>query len=123
MKKWIIAASIGTIGLILLGIAAKLNGDLDAYHLSLPGPHGQFTGAGQEFLIAFFFMFLMAVSLLAGVATAIGVILKWRSIALVRVRYANLLYWTLCIPLVLYILCFPAWALWHTIGGCMEFLW
>jgi hypothetical protein len=123
MKRWITAAAIGATGLALLAVAAKLNGDLDAYHLAQHGPHGQFTGAGQEFLIVLFVMFLVGTFLVAAIASGIGTGLKWRRVAFQNVQYSSVIYWALCIPIAVYVLCFPIWALWHTIGDCMEFLW
>ena len=122
MKKWIIAVCVGLIGLILLAVGVKLNGDLDAYYLSQPGPHGQFTGSGRGLLLWFFFILLAGVSLLAALVSAITAGLKWRCITFQKVRYPNLFYWTLCIPVAVYLICFPSWALWHTVGDYLKYL-
>lgn len=123
MKKWIIAICVVISGLLLFAIAAKLCGDLDVYHLSQPVPHGQFEGSDQEMLYGIFFILLAGVSLLVTFVSTVATGLKWNRMLFRNVTYLNLLYWTLCIPIVIYIICYSSWALWHTIHNCMRYLW
>jgi len=123
MKRWIIVIVVAIIGFVFFGIAVKLTGDLDAYHLAQPGPHGQFTGGGQGLFISFFVMFLLVVFLVDIIAFAIMAGMKWRGIAFHKIQYSSLIYCILCIPAVAYILCFSACALWLSIKECIKFLW
>jgi len=123
MKKWIISACVAAVGLLLLGISAKLCGDLGAYHLSQPGSHGQFTGSDRGLLLWFFAILLAGVAILGTIASLVAVGLKWKRITFQKTTYPNLFYWTLCIPIVAYILCFSSWATWNTIRDCMKYLW
>ena len=122
MKKWIIAAILILIGVTILCITAKFNGDLDAYHLSQPGPHGQFTGSNKDFLIGFFVMFLIGVVILSTVVTSILAFLKWKRITLKNTTTPKLLYWSFLTPIVVYTLIFSSWTLWLTVGDYSKYL-
>ena len=110
------------LGLVLLAVALKLIGDVDAYQLSQPKPHGQFTGYGASLLVAVFFMFLGGVFMVAALVSAVTTLLKWRSIFFQKKSYQNIFYWVLCIPTVTYIVCFSSWALWLAIESYVKHL-
>jgi len=123
MKRWIIVTVIAIISIVLLSIATKLTGDLDAYHLAQPGPHGQFTGGGQGLLLSFFVMLLIATCLCCTLIFATIAGMKWRDIVFQKTQYSTLMYWVLCIPAVTYIFVFSALTLWLSLRDCMKFLW
>jgi len=122
MKKLIIALCVALIGLIALGVAVKLNGDLDAYHLAQPGPHGQFTGGDRGLLLGLFAVLLAGVAVLSAVVLGITSFLKGRRIGLASVTYNSLVYWLFCAPVVLYVFCFASWALWWTVQDYNMYL-
>lgn len=122
VKKWIISAGVAIAGLLLLAFAAKLCGELDAYHIAQPGPHGQLAGTDRELLFWLFLVLLGGVSLLAVLVSAVAAGLKWKTILFRNVACPNLLYWTLCSPIVACILCVPSWVLLHIIPEYMRYL-
>jgi hypothetical protein len=126
MKKWTIAASLSACGSLIFVITSVMVGRFDRWQIADAASHGysggQFNGAGQAILHWIFFWLLLAIAAVGLIAFGVSALIKWRSRALVRTSYVTLYYWCGLVPVVTFLVLFPAWALWRTVGDCMKYM-
>jgi hypothetical protein len=123
MKKWIIAAGLSAVGVLLFVIASVLAGRFDRWEIVEAQAQGvavgQFNGAEQE-MLHWAFLWLLVASCVVGVATfVIAALVKWRSRLLARASYSSLFFWFGMTPVIAFLVIFPTWAV---CGEAMECL-
>ena len=106
--------------------ASLLSGRFDRWQIaeaqSQGASGGQFNGAGQEILHLVFFWLLGAIVVMGLITFGVSAVLKWKSRALAGASYVTLYYWCGGVPVVGFLVLFPAWALWKSIEDYLTYV-
>lgn len=124
MRKWITASATAGCGLTLFVAASVLTGRFDSWQVAQAHGHpsGQFNAAGRE-ILHLIFIGLLALSVASGlIAFGIAALAKWRGQRFPNITYSTLFYWAGLMPVVAYLVAFPAWALWKAVGDYLTYV-